>query len=78
MQHNKCFIGEMNKRKCPEHTESFQSTKVAKRPGCQGICLTSQAKYIVINVRKFFEEEGRIGEYWRTATATGISRSTIQ
>ena len=67
MQHNTqvyCFVGKMSKRKCPEPTESLQSTKVAKRPGRQGIHLTSQAKYIVIIVRKFFEEEKRTGEYW--------------
>ena len=51
-----CFVGEMSKRRHPEPTGSVQSTKVAKRPGRQGIRLTSQSKYIVMNVRKFFEE----------------------
>ena len=82
-----CFVGEMSKRRHPEPTGSVQSTKVAKRPGRQGIHvrLTSQSKYIVMNVRKFFEEEKRTGKSKlrervldRTATATGISRTTIQ
>ena len=64
----------MSKRKHPEPTESLQSTKVSKWPGRQGIHLTSQAKYIVINVRKFKKDWGVLD---RTATATGISRSTI-
>ena len=80
-----CFVGEMSKRWHPEPNGSVQSTKVAKRPGRQGIRLTSQSKYIVMNVRKFFEEEKRTGKSKlrervldRTATATGISRTTIQ
>ena len=80
-----CFVGEMSKRRYPEPTGSIQSTKVTKRPGRQGIRLTSQSKYIVMNVRKFFEEEKRTGKSKlrervldRTATATGISRTTIQ
>ena len=53
----------MSKRKHPEPNESLQSAKVAKRPGQQGICLTFQSKYIVMNVRKFFEEEKRTGKF---------------
>ena len=76
-----CFVGEMSKRRHPESTGSVKSTKVAQRPGWHGIRLTSQSKYIVMNVRKFFEEEKRTWksklrerELDRTATATGICR----
>ena len=80
-----CFVGEMSKQRHRDPTGSVQSTKFAKRPGQRGTHLTSQSKYIVMNVRKFFEEEKRTGKSKfrervldKTATATEISRSTIQ
>ena len=56
------YVGKMSKRRHSELTESIESTKVTKRPGRQSICLISQSKYIVMNVRMFFEEEKRTGK----------------
>lgn len=58
--------------------------KVAKRPG-KGVRLTSQSKYIVENVRQFFEKERTVGMSLkrssvveRTAAATGISVRSVR
>ena len=47
----------MSKITHPEPTESIQSAKVAKRLSWQSIHLISQSKNVIMNVRKFFEEE---------------------
>ena len=57
--------------------------RVAKKPG-RGVRLTSQSKYIVENVRQFFEKERSVGMSLkrscvveRTASATGISITSV-
>lgn len=55
---------------------------MAKRPA-KGKTLPSQAKYIIENVRKFFEREKSNGSKGmavvkRTADATGLSVATIK
>ena len=75
----------MSDKKRPQSsTSSDEPThKIAKRPG-RGVRLTSQSKYIVENVREFFETEKRTGKsilrdrvLERTAQATGVSRRTV-
>ena len=53
--------------------------KVAKKPS-KGRRLPSQAKYIIENVRKFFETKSSkdIAVIRKTAKATGLSVSTIK
>ena len=58
--------------------------RVAKKPG-RGVRLTSQSKYIVENVRQFFEKERSVGMSLkrscvveRTASATGISIRSVR
>ena len=57
---------------------------VKKKPG-RGVHLTSQSKHILTSVRSYFEQEKRTGKSFiknrpldRTATATGISKTTIK
>ena len=57
---------------------------VKKKPG-RGVHLTSQSKHILTSVRSYFEEEKRTRKSLmknrpldRTATATGISKTTIK
>ena len=60
----------------------FRSAR--KKPG-RGVRLTSQSKHILTSVRSYFEEEKLTGKSLmknrpldRTATATGISKTTIK
>ena len=48
--------GKRSRSSIPSTSESTVAQKVAKKPG-RGIRLTSQTKYIIENVRRFFEEE---------------------
>ena len=70
-----------NKKSASSWKSSEDQTlhKVAKKPG-KGVRLTSQMKYVVQNVRQFFEKEKSVGMSLkqscvveRTAAATGIS-----
>ena len=70
-----------NSSKSPEDQELH---KVAKKPR-KGVRLTSQSKYIVQNVRQFFEKERSVGMsikrscvVERTAAATGVSVRTVK
>ena len=59
----------------PSTSESTVAQKVTKKPG-RGIRLTLLTKYIIENVRQFFEEE-RSTLRDRTAKATGVSKRTV-
>ena len=62
----------------------IEEHKEELKPG-RGVCLTSQSKHILTSVRSYFEEEKWTGKSLkknkpldRTATATGISKTTIK
>ena len=67
-----------------KNTAEQELHRVAKKPG-RGVRLTSQSKYIVENVRQFFEKERSVGMSLkrscvveRTASATGISIRSVR
>ena len=75
--------GKRSRSSIPSTSESTVAQKVAKKPG-RGIRLTSQTKYIIENVRRFFEEEKKTKRSTlrdrvvdRTAKATGVSKRTV-
>ena len=78
------FMIEMGKTKQSGSSSKQELHRVAKKPG-RGVWLTSQSKYIVENVRQYFEKERSVGMSLkrscvveRTMSATGISIRNVR
>ena len=64
-------------------TKGEKKSKIGKRPG-QGSRITSQTKYVIHNIKNFFDQEKREQQtilrnkvHDRVVIATGLSRSTV-
>ena len=71
--------GKRSRSSSPSTSGSTVAQKVGKKPG-RGIRLTSQTKYIIDNVQRFYEEEKKTKRLTlrdRTAKATGVSKQTV-